>query len=276
MVSKETNLFPGFSLGFGITLGWLGFLILLPITVLILSNLNISFADFIQLLTRPAAIAAFITTFKYSFYAAVINCFIGLLLAWVMARYNFFGKNFFDSIIDLPFALPGAVGGIALASVFGINGLIGSFFNEFDIKLIYNQFGILLGLIFVTLPFAVRSIQTLIYQLNPIQETAARMLGATPWQIFYRVQFPALIPGILSAFILTFARSIGEYGTVIFVAGNIPLQSEVISRYIYNKIDQYDMQGAIATASVLLLISFLILFLMSFVEKYFEQRYKKK
>ena len=270
--SKNTSILPGFSLTCGITLGWLGFMVLFPIISMIVSTAGITWSQIATLISRPAAIASFVITLKYAFFTALINSCIGFILAWTITRYKFTGSKLFDTLIDLPFALPGAVGGIALASVFGKNGIIGKFFATHDIQLVYNQFGILIGLMFVTLPFAVRSVQPLIAQLDTAEEQAAYLLGGKSWHIFFRIQLPHLIPGIVSGFILSFARSIGEYGTVIFVAGNIPLKSEVISRYIYNKIDQYDIDGAMVTASVLLGISFTLLIIMNVLQKFVWKR----
>lgn len=238
-------------------------MLMLPICFMFAKAIDISPTQLVKLLSRPAAISAFFITLRYAFFAACINVCIGFVIAWAITRYKFFGNSILDALIDIPFALPGAIGGIALASIFGKNGIIGSIFARYDIHLVYNQCGILIGLLFITLPFTVRAVQPLIAQLDRNEESAAYLLGAKSHHIFLRIQLPKLMPGILSGFILAFARSIGEYGTVIFVAGNIPQKSEVISRYIYNKIDQYDIEGAIASALVLLLISFLLLLCMN-------------
>ncbi len=269
------NILPGFSLSMGITLSVLGFFVLFPISAIIGGTFTLSFSQVVQLLSRPAAIAAFFITLRYAFFVAVINALLGFVIAWSIVRYKFLGSSVVDAIIDLPFALPGAVGGIALATVFGKNGMIGSIFHFFGIQLVYNQFGIFIGLLFVTLPFCVRSVQPLIQQLDRNEEQAARLLGANPIHIFFRVQLPALMPGIITGFILSFARSIGEYGTVIFVAGNIPLKSEVISRYIYNKIDQYDLEGAMAVSTVLLFISFIVLFSINMLQSSMRKNNKR-
>ncbi len=269
------NILPGFSLSMGITLSTLGFFVLFPISAIIGGTFTLSFSQVVQLLSRPAAIAAFFITLRYAFFVAVINALLGFVIAWSIVRYKFLGSSVVDAIIDLPFALPGAVGGIALATVFGKNGMIGSVFHFFGIQLVYNQFGIFIGLLFVTLPFCVRSVQPLIQQLDRNEEQAAKLLGAKPIHIFFRVQLPALMPGIITGFILSFARSIGEYGTVIFVAGNIPLKSEVISRYIYNKIDQYDLEGAMAVSTVLLFISFIVLFSINMLQSSMQKNHKR-
>lgn len=263
---RRPRVLPGFSLSLGLTVGWLGFMVVIPIAAMSAGLFRISFADLLGLLTRKSATASLVITLQYSFIAAAINAVAGFIIAWTIVRYKFFGSKLLDSVIDLPFALPGAVGGIALASVFSADGPVGALFARYGIQLIYNQFGILIGLVFVTLPFSVRAVQPLIAQLDDAQEQAARLLGAQPRHIFWKVQLPALLPGITSGFILSFARSIGEFGTVVFVAGNIPLKSEVVSRYIYNKLEQYDVQGAIAMASVLLLFSFCALFALNAIE----------
>ncbi len=236
---------------------------------------DISLVRLVELLSSPAAISAFFITLRYALFAAFINTCIGFVIAWAITRYKFFGSAILDALVDIPFALPGAIGGIALVSVFSKNGIIGSIFAPYDVQLVYNQFGIIIGLLFITLPFTVRSIQPLIAQLDTNEEYAAYLLGAKSHHIFLKIQLPKLIPGILSGFILAFARSIGEYGTVIFVAGNIPLKSEVISRYIYNKIDQYDIEGAIASALVLLFISFLLLICMNLLHFHTWERRRK-
>ncbi len=241
-------------------------MLMLPIFSMLTKTISLSPAQLVKLLSRPAALSAFFITFRYAFFAACINACIGFVIAWAITRYKFFGSAVLDSLVDIPFALPGAIGGIALGSVFGKNGIIGGIFARYDLQLVYNQFGIMIGLLFITLPFTVRAVQPLIAQLDANEEYAAHLLGARSHHIFLRIQLPKLIPGILSGFILAFARSIGEYGTVIFVAGNIPLKSEVISRYIYNKIDQYDIEGAMASALVLLLISFVLLIFMNILQ----------
>lgn len=272
MKRYKNHILPGLPVTLGVTLGWLGFMVLFPIAAMLAGAFSIPIDELLALLSRPAALSSFFLTLRYALLAASVNSILGFVLAWTLSRYRFVGNRFLEALIDIPFALPGSVGGIALASVFGKNGIVGSVFALFDVNLVYNQFGIFLGLMFVTLPFSVRTVQPLIKQLDRNEEEAARLLGAKPWQVFLKIQAPVLVPGVLSGFILTFARSLGEYGTVIFVAGNIPLKSEVISRYIYNKIDQYDLDGAMATAAMLLLVSFVLLFAMNSLQRLFVRR----
>ncbi len=265
---RHTRGIPGFSISLGITMGWLGFIFIIPVVALVLRATSLGSETLLSIITRPAALYSLKITMGYACAAAICSTIIGTCIAWSFTRYRFPFSRFFDALIDLPFALPGAVGGIALASVFGSNGWIGKQFDAVGIQLIYNQFGIFIGLLFVMLPFAVRSVQALIQELDEREIQAARLLGASNVQIFFRILFPQLVPGIYSGFITSFARGIGEYGTVIFVAGNIPYQSEVLSRYIYNKIDQYDVTGATVVAAALLLISFALLSLLNISKRY--------
>jgi sulfate transport system permease protein len=257
--SSTRRVLPGFGLGLGYTLGYLSLLVLLPLAALVFKASSLSLAQFWDIATGERALASFRVTFGASLIAASINAFFGLIVAWVLVRYTFPGKRFVDALVDLPFALPTAVAGITLATLYAGNGWIGRHLEPLGWKVAYTPLGIVVALTFISLPFVVRTLQPVIEDIEPEIEEAAASLGASRLQTFIRVIFPAIFPALLTGFTLAFSRAIGEYGSVIFIAGNMPLISEITPLLIISKLEQYDVVGATALALVMLAISFVIL-----------------
>lgn len=265
-VPSTARVLPGFGLTLGCTLLYLGFVVLIPFAGLFLKGLSIGPAAFLDAITGPRALASYRITLSSALAAATINAFAGLLVAWVLVRCPFPGRRLVDALVDLPFALPAAVGGIALTAVFGPQGWIGRIAYPLGIETAYSPIGLLLAVTFVGLPYVVRSVQPVLEDLNPEIEEAAYTLGATRWQIFSRAVLPVLLPAVLSGFALALARGIGEYGAVIFISGNIPLRTEVSSLVIAIKLDQYDYGGAAAVAIVMLAAAFLLLLAINLLQ----------
>ncbi|WP_409296857.1 sulfate ABC transporter permease subunit CysT [Peribacillus sp. SCS-26] len=261
-VKKHSNL-PGFGLSLGYSIIYLSLIVLIPITVLFIKAAELSIADFWNIVTDKRVIASFKVTFGTSFAAAAVNAVFGTLIAWVLARYEFPGRRLADALIDLPFALPTAVAGIALTAIYAPNGWIGQFFEPLGIKIAFTQLGIGIALMFIGLPFVVRSVQPVLQDLDSQYEEAAASLGAGSSQIFLKIIFPAIFPALLTGFALAFARALGEYGSVVFISGNMPMKTEIVPLLIITKLEQYDYTGAAAIASVMLVLSFLILFLIN-------------
>ena len=250
---------PGFGLSLGTTLVYLSLLVLLPLSALAFKASTLSVEQFWSIATGERALAAYRVTFGASLLAALINAVFGLIVAWVLVRYPFPGKRFVDSLVDLPFALPTAVAGITLATLYAGNGWIGRHLEPHGLKVAFTPLGIVVALTFIGLPFVVRTLQPVIEDIEPEIEEAAASLGASRWQTFRRVLFPAIFPALLTGFTLAFSRAIGEYGSVIFIAGNMPLVSEITPLLIISKLEQYDIVGATALAMVMLVISFVLL-----------------
>jgi sulfate/thiosulfate transport system permease protein len=260
---KQPSVLPGFNLSLGYTLFYLSIIVLLPLSALLIKTSALSWAHFWQIISEPRVVASYKLTFGASLLAALINLFTGLLVAWVLVRYHFYGKRFIDAMVDLPFALPTAVAGIALATIYAPNGWIGQYLEPLGFKIAFTPIGIVIALTFVTLPFVVRTVQPVLQDLEHELEEAACSLGATRWQIFYKVIFPTILPALLTGFALAFARAIGEYGSVIFIAGNMPFVSEITPLMIISKLEQYDYLGATAIAVVMLVVSFALLLLIN-------------
>lgn len=250
---------PGFGLSLGFTLVYLSLLILLPLSGLAFKASSLSFEQFWNVATGERALAAYRVTFGASLVAALINAFFGLIVAWVLVRYPFPGKRLVDSLVDLPFALPTAVAGITLATLYAGNGWIGRFLEPLGLQIAFTPLGIVVALTFIGLPFVVRTLQPVIEDIEPEIEEAAATLGASRLQTFWRVLLPGIFPALLTGFTLAFSRAVGEYGSVIFIAGNMPLISEITPLLIISKLEQYDVVGATALASVMLIISFVLL-----------------
>ena len=259
MSAKPHNVLPGFGLSLGYTLVYLAVLILIPLGGMVLASTKLTLAQFWDIATTERALAAYRVTFGASFLAAVINGFFGLIVAWVLVRYSFPGKRIIDAFVDLPFALPTAVAGITLATLYSANGWVGQYLEPLGIKVAYTPLGIVVALTFIGLPFVVRTLQPVIEDIEPEVEETAATLGASRWQTFVKVIFPAIFPALLTGFTLSFSRAIGEYGSVIFIAGNMPLISEITPLLIISKLEQYDYIGATALAVVMLGISFSLL-----------------
>lgn len=263
---KQYSVLPGFGLSLGYALIYLGLIVLIPISALILKAAQLSWADFWQIVTTERAVASYRLTFGASLLAAVTNMVFGLLVAWVLVRYRFPLRRLIDALVDLPFALPTAVAGIALATLYAPNGWIGQYFNQHDIRIAFTPLGVVIALIFIGLPFVVRTVQPVLQDIEQELEEAAASLGANRRQIFVKVIFPGLLPALLTGFALAFARAIGEYGSVIFIAGNIPFVSEITPLLIIGKLEQYDYVGAASLGVVMLAASFVLLLLINFLQ----------
>ncbi len=250
---------PGFRLTLGYTLFYLGLIVLLPLSALALKALSLSPAQFIEAVSSPRVLAAYRLTFGASLLAACVNVVFGLLLAWVLVRYDFIGKKIADALVDLPFALPTAVAGISLTALLANNGWVGQLLEPLGIELAFKPGGVVVALIFIGLPFVVRTVQPVLEDAEKELEEAATCLGANRWQTFRHVLFPLIAPALMTGFAMAFARAIGEYGSVIFIAGNMPMVSEIAPLIIVGKLEQYDYAGATAVAVVMLAMSFVML-----------------
>jgi len=260
---QPARVLPGFHITLGFTLVYLSLIVLIPLSALVFKTLNLTGEQFWEAVTAPRVVASYKLTIGASLIAATVNAFFGLLLAWVLVRYQFFGKKIVDALVDLPFALPTAVAGISLTALLAGNGWIGQYFEPLGIQLAFNRNGILIALIFIGLPFVVRTVQPILEDIEKELEEAATCLGASCWQTFSRVIFPALMPALLTGFAMAFARAIGEYGSVIFIAGNMPMVSEITPLIIISKLEQYDYAGATAVALVMLCAAFVMLLLIN-------------
>ena len=263
---KQHSVLPGFNLAFGFTLLYLSLIVLIPLSAAFIQTTVLTWTDFWKVVTTPRVIASYRLTFGASFAAALVNAVFGLLVAWVLVRYHFPGKKLVDALVDLPFALPTAVAGIALTALYAGNGWIGRYLEPFGIKIAFTPLGIFVALTFIGLPFVVRTVQPVLEDLESELEEAAATLGATRLQTFSRVIFPTLFPALMTGFALAFARAIGEYGSVIFIAGNMPMVSEITPLLIITKLEQYDVAGATALAVVMLVISFVMLLIINLLQ----------
>ena len=270
---KHKPVLPGFGLSMGFTSFYISLLVFLPLAALVLKTLELDWDSFVKVVASKRAIASYQLTFGASFVAALINLVFGLLVAWVLVRYQFPGKKILDALVDLPFALPTAVAGIALTALYAPNGWIGQYFAALDIKIAYTPIGITLALVFIGLPFVGRTVQPVLEDLEKELEEAAASLGANRWQTFCRVIFPALIPSLLTGFALAFARAIGEYGSVVFISGNMPFRTEITPLLIMSRLEQFDYAGAAALGTVMLLISFILLLLINALQHWSHQRH---
>ncbi|RJP19559.1 MAG: sulfate ABC transporter permease subunit CysT [Deltaproteobacteria bacterium] len=253
------NILPGFGLAMGFTLVYLSLIVLIPLSASFLRTAGMPWRRFVETVTDPRVVASFRLTFWTAFTAASVNAVFGFLVAWVLVRYRFPGKRLADALVDLPFALPTAVAGIALTSIYSANGWIGRHLEASGIKVAFTPLGIVVAMTFIGLPFVVRTVQPVLEDMDAEYEEAAACLGADRWQVFRRVLFPPLLPALLTGFALAFARALGEYGSVVFIAGNMPMVSEITPLLIITKLEQYDYAGATAIAVVMLVASFLLL-----------------
>ena len=254
---------PGFKLTLGFTLFYLSIIVLIPLSALVFKTFTLTWDQFVSAVSSPRVMASYQLTFGASFAAALLNTVFGLLVAWVLVRYSFPGKKIIDALVDLPFALPTAVAGISLTALLASNGWIGSLLEPYGIQLAFNRNGVVIALIFIGLPFVVRTVQPVLEDAEKELEEAATCLGASRWQTFRYVIFPTIAPALLTGFAMAFARGVGEYGSVIFIAGNMPMVSEITPLIIIGKLEQYDYAGATAVATVMLLASFLMLFVIN-------------
>jgi sulfate/thiosulfate transport system permease protein len=256
---RSRGVLPGFGLSLGITCTYLSLLVLLPLATIVVRTSDLSWSAFWGTISNPRVVASYRVTFGASLVAALVNTVFGLLVAWVLVRYRFPGRRLVDAMVDLPFALPTAVAGIALTTLYAGNGWVGSLLEPFGIKVSYTWLGITVALIFIGLPFVVRTVQPVLDDLEIEVEEAAASLGAQRWQTFTRVVFPTVAPALLTGFALAFARAVGEYGSVVFISGNMPMKTEIVPLLIITKLEQYDYAGATAVALVMLIASFVLL-----------------
>jgi len=259
---------PGFGLSLGLSLSYISFLILIPISALVIYAAKIPPAEYFKIISDERVIAAFKVSFSSAIAAALLNFVFGFIIAWILARHNFFGKKIVDACIDLPFAIPTAVAGISLAMVFSLNGFMGKFLSLFNISLEYSRAGIVIALVFIGLPFVVRTVQPVIEELDSGVEEAAASLGANFFQIFFKVIFPSVLPALITGAAMAFARGLGEYGSVIFISSNMPYESEIVPLLIIKKLMQFDYAGASAIGATMLIIAFIMLFITNILQNY--------
>lgn len=267
-IIQKRGILPGFSLTLGFSVLYLCLIVLIPLSATFLKAGTLGFQGFWDVITQPRVLASYRLTFGASLAAATINALFGLLVAWVLVRYDFFGKKLIDALVDLPFALPTAVAGIALATLYSSKGWVGHLLAPYGLKIAYTPLGVVVALTFIGLPFVVRTIQPILEDFESELEEAAASLGANRWQTFSRVIFPTLAPALLTGFALAFARAVGEYGSVIFIAGNIPMVSEITPLLIITKLEQYDYAGATALAVSMLVVSFALLLTINALQRW--------
>lgn len=272
ILKRPKSTIPGFGLTLGYTVFYLSIIVIIPLIALFTEAFSMGWQAFLDATTNDRVIASYKLTFFTSIIAALINTFFGLIVAWCLVRYKFFGKRVFDAIVDLPFALPTAVSGIALTTLYSSQGWFGQILQPLGIKVVFTPIGITIALIFIGLPFVVRTIQPAFEELEVEQEEASASLGASRWQTFYKVILPTIFPALLTGFALSFARALGEYGSVVFIAGNMPMKTEISTLLIITKLEQYDYAGATAIAVVMLLISFVMLLLINILQRWSSRR----
>lgn len=265
---RAPSVIPGFGLTLGYTLLYLSLIVLIPLSATFIKAAHLTWPEFLAILTDKQVLMAFRLSFLASAAAALVNGVFGLLVAWVLVRYKFPGRGFLDSMVDLPFALPTAVAGIALCAVYAETGWIGSLLAPFGIKVAYTSLGVTVALIFIGLPFVVRTVQPVLEDLDKEVEEAATSLGANRLQIFTKLILPAILPSLFTGISLAFARALGEYGSVIFISGNMPFQTEIVPLIIVSKLEQYDYAGATAVACIMLVLSFALLLAINLMQKW--------
>ena len=272
LLGSSKRVLPGFTLSMGTSLLFVSLIILLPLTGLILNTSQMGWSQYWHVISDPRVVATYKITASAAAAASLFNMGFGLLMAWILTRYRFPGRAILDGLMDLPFALPTAVAGLTLASLFATNGWYGEWLAQFGIKVSYTWLGIVIAMVFTSVPFVVRTVQPVLEDLGPEYEEAAATLGASPWQAFSRVVLPELRPALISGTALSFTRSLGEFGAVIFIAGNMPWQTEITSLMIFIKLQEFDYAAASAIASIILLASFILLFLINGIQSRFMQR----
>ncbi|SFB68287.1 sulfate transport system permease protein [Bosea sp. CRIB-10] len=270
---REPSILPGFGLALGITVTALSLIVLIPLAGLFIKAASAGPADIWAVATSPRTLAALKLSFFGAFFAATVNAVFGLILAWVLVRYDFPGRRLIDAAVDLPFALPTAVAGISLAAIYAPNGWIGGLLAPYDIKVAYTPLGVMVALIFIGLPFVVRTIQPVLEELPADIEEAAALLGASRWRTVFTVLLPPVLPALLTGFVLAFARAVGEYGSVIFIAGNVPMVSEIAPLLIVIRLEQFDYAGAAVVATIMLLLSFSLILLVNLIQASARRRF---
>lgn len=269
---RPYSVLPGFHLAMGFTLLYVSLLVLIPLSAAFIKTFTLTWDAFWATVTAPRVLASYKLSFGASLIAATINALFGLLVAWVLVRYRFPGKKIIDSLVDLPFALPTAVAGIALTAIYAKNNWLGGALAEFGINVAFTPLGVLVAVTFIGLPFVVRTVQPVLEDMEKELEEAAKSLGASNWQTFSKVIFPILLPAVVTGFALAFARALGEYGSVIFIAGNMPMVSEITPLIIITKLEQYDYAGATAVAVVMLVTSFVLLLIINYLQWWARRR----
>ncbi|SFJ00944.1 MULTISPECIES: sulfate ABC transporter permease subunit CysT [unclassified Phyllobacterium] len=264
--SSSRGILPGFGLTLGVTLLYFVVIVALPLVAMLYKSANLGFADFWTIVTSERALATYRITVSTAALATLLNAMFGMLLAWVLVRYEFPGRRLLDAIVDLPFALPTAVAGLALVTVFSANGWFGRYLEPLGIKVAYAPLGIALAMMFTSIPFVIRTVQPVLEDLASDVEEAARSLGASNWQIFTRVIWPAILPAFIAGCSLSFARSLGEFGAIVFISGNLPFETEVMSLLVFIRLDEYDYPAAAALATVMLVTAFLMLVITNSIQ----------
>jgi sulfate transport system permease protein len=272
---RQRSVLPGFDLALGITLLYISLIVLVPLSAAFLRTTELTWPQFVDTVTSPRVVASYKLTFGSSLAASVVNAVFGLLVAWVLVRYNFPGKRIVDALVDLPFALPTAVAGIALTGLYASNGWIGQYLEPLGVKVAFSPNGVFVAMTFIGLPFVVRTVQPILEDVSAELEEAAATLGASRWQTFSKVIFPILMPALITGFSLAFARALGEYGSIIFIAGNMPMISEITPLLIITKLEQYDYAGATAIAVVMLVMSFVLLLAINALQSWARKRQGK-
>jgi sulfate transport system permease protein len=270
---RQPSILPGFAPSLTITLVWLGVIVIGPLGVMLWFTAGLGWHGFFSILLRPRVMGDLWVSVWTAFAASAVNAVFGLLVAWVLTRYEFPGRRFADALVDLPFALPTAVAGIALSTLYAPNGWVGGLLAPLGIKIAFTPAGIVVAMMFISLPFIVRTVQPIIEDLEYEQEEAAHLMGATGSEIFRRIIFPAILPALLTGFALAFARALGEYGSIIFIAGNKPMISEILPLLIMAKLDQFDYQGATAIGTLMLFVSFLLLLAINLLQAWVRRRH---
>jgi sulfate transport system permease protein len=269
---RTRRVLPGFGLTLGFTVAYVCLLVLVPLAALVLKASTLGWDAFLAAVSGPRAMAAYGLSLSASLAAACVNAFFGLLVAWVLVRYRFPGRRLVDACVDLPFALPTSVAGIALTTVYAPTGWLGRFFAAAGVPIAFTRLGVVVALTFIGLPFVVRAVQPVLEDVDPEIEDAARSLGSSRWQTFRRVLLPAILPALLTGFTLAFARALGEYGSVVFISGNLPLRTEVVTLLIAARLEQFDYAGATAVAAVMLAMSFVLLLTVNLLQGWGRQR----
>lgn len=270
---SQSRIMPAFRPTISFTLFYLSLVVLIPLSTLVFKSFELHWNDYVDIITNKRVLAAFRVSFTTSIGAAAVASFFGFIVAWVLVRYSFAGKRFFHALIDLPFALPTAVAGIVLATIFQPSGFLGKFLKQqFDLQVGFKPLGIVVALIFISIPFVVRTVEPVLQEFDSRMEEAASSLGATRWQVFTKIIFPNIFPALLTGFALSFARGVGEYGSVIFISGNIPYVSEILPLLIVTKLEQYDIAGATAIGLTMLVISFVLLFFINVLQHWVRRR----
>jgi len=271
---KQASVIPGFGLTLGYTVFYLSLIVILPISALFLKTATLGWGEFWTIVSSPRVVASYRLTFGASLVGALVNAFFGFIVAWTLVRTSFPGKKIIDALVDLPFALPTAVSGIALTAIYAPTGWVGRYLEPLGIKAAFTPLGVTIALTFISLPFVVRTLQPALEELDPATEEAARSLGANRAQTFLRVILPAVFPALLTGFALSFARALGEYGSVVFISGNMPMKTEITPLLIIAKLEQFDYPGATAIATVMLVASFAILLLINLLQWWSSHRYR--